>query len=472
MAKRVRTTRRLEVWLKDTSVALFVLNANRRLVFFNAGCQQLTGWTPPDVLGQVCEFVTEADSNSSAALLACLTPPSNVWQGETVTVPTSISHRERDPISSHIHFFPLTDVDRKVQAALGVIQAPTAIVPTAGVSISQRIHVELAALRASARQQIGEGLLIGRSPGMRRVLGQLRLAQQSSVPVLFLGEPGAGREQMGRLIHEAGDRGRTAFVPLDCRRLTAQHLESTFKRILESSQSDDLIPGTIYLNHVDALPRDLQRLVLSVIELKRPASPRVMAAALNPLDRLVESDEFLAELHFELTTIVISIPSLRSRPEDLEPLAQFFLEELNRGEPDQITGFHDDVWQQFRRYNWPGNIGELRAVVTEARSVCKGPEIEPIHLPFRFRTGVSGQTIGPSTRKRPEALDPLLLRVEREQIELALAEARHNKAKAAELLGITRPRLYRRMEVLGIIDNDSGEIEGPRPSVDRTDNSV
>ncbi len=472
MAKRVRTTRRLEVWLKDTSVALFVLNANRRLVFFNAGCQQLTGWTPPDVLGQVCEFVTEANSNSSAALLASLTPPSSVWLGETVTVPASITHRERDPIASHIHFFPLTDVDRKVQAALGVIQAPTAIAPSAGVPISQRLHIELAVLRASAQQQIGEGLLIGRSPGIRRVLGQLRLAQQSSVPVLFLGEAGSGREQMGRLIHEAGDRGRTAFVPLDCRRLTAQHLESTFKRILESSQSDDLIPGTIYLNHIDALPRDLQRLVLSVIELKRPTSPRVMGASLNPLDRLIESDEFLAELHYALTTIVISIPSLRSRPEDLEPLAQFFLEELNRGEPDQITGFRDDVWQQFRRYNWPGNIGELRAVVTEARSACNGHEIEPIHLPFRFRTGVSGQTIGPSTRQRSEALDPLLLRVEREQIELALAEARHNKAKAAELLGITRPRLYRRMEVLGIIDNDSGDIEEPRLSVDRTENNV
>jgi DNA-binding NtrC family response regulator len=466
MAKRVRTTRRLEVWLKDTSVALFVLNANRRLVFFNAGCQQLTGWTPPDVLGQVCEFVTEADSNSSAALLASLTPPSNVWQGETITVPASVSHRERDPVASHIHFFPLTDVDRKVQAALGIIQPPMANVPSAGVSISQRLHTELAALRASVRQQVGEGSLIGRSPGMQRVLGQLRLAQQSSVPVLFLGEVGTGREQMGRLIHDASDRGRTSFVPLDCRQLTSQHLESTFRRILESSHANDFQPGTIYLNHVDALPRDLQRLVLNVIELKRPASPRVMAAAQNPLDRLIESDEFLAELHFALTTIVISIPSLRSRPEDLEPIAQFFLEELNRGQPHQITGFHDDVWQQLRRYNWPGNVGELRAVVTEARTACSGPEIEPIHLPFRFRTGVSGQTIGPATRKRSEALDPLLLRVEREQIELALSEARHNKAKAAELLGITRPRLYRRMEVLGIIDNDSGSLDEPYQSAD------
>ncbi len=466
MAKRVRTTRRLEVWLKDTSVALFVLNANRRLVFFNEGCQQLTGWNASDLLGQVCEFVTESDSHSSAAILASLTPPSNVWQGETVDVPASVSHREHAPVNSHIHFFPLTDGERKVQATLGVIQPSSAVQQSAGVPVSQRLHVELAALRAAVRQQIGEGLLIGRSPGMQRVIGQLRLAQQSSVPVLFLGEVGTGREHMGRLIHAAGDRGRTAFVPLDCRRLTAQHLESTLKRILESSQSNDFQPGTVFLNHIDALPRDLQRLVLGAIELKSPTTPRIMAAALNPVDRLIESDEFLAELHFALTTIVISIPSLRSRPEDIEPLAQCFLEELNRGQPYQITGFHDEVWQQFRRYNWPGNVGELKAVVTEARSACTGSEIEPIHLPFRFRSGVSGQTIGPSTRKRSEPLDPLLLRVEREQIELALMEARHNKAKAAELLGITRPRLYRRMEVLGIIDNDAGEIDEPRPSID------
>ena len=335
MAKRVRTTRRLEVWLKDTSVALFVLNAHRRLVFFNAGCQQLTGWLAPDVLGQVCEFVSEADTNSAAALLASLTPPSSVWQGETITVPASVAHRERDPIGSHIHFFPLTDLDHKVQAALGVIQPPSAIVPSAGVPISQRLHVELAALRASVRQQLGEGKLIGRSPGLRRVFEQLQLAKQSSVPLLFLGEVGTGRQQMGRLIHDARDRARTAFVPLDCRRLTAQHLESTFKRILEPSQANDFQPGTIYLNHVDALPRDLQRLVLGMIELKRPTSPRVMAAAINPIDRLTESDEFLAELHYALTSIVISIPSLRSRIEDLEPLAQYFLEELNRGEPQQ-----------------------------------------------------------------------------------------------------------------------------------------
>jgi PAS domain-containing protein len=100
MTKRVRTTRRLEVWLKDTSVALFVLNAHRRLVFFNAGCEQLTGWTPPDVLGHVCEFVTEDDPFSSAALLASLAPPGSVWQGETIVVPARLARRLSDPLET------------------------------------------------------------------------------------------------------------------------------------------------------------------------------------------------------------------------------------------------------------------------------------------------------------------------------------------------------------------------------------
>ena len=162
----------------------------------------------------------------------------------------------------------------------------------------------------------------------------------------------------------------------------------------------------------------------------------------------------MRELFYALTSIVISVPLLRDRPEDLPLLAQFFLEESNRGAEHQVTGFHDDVLQKFLRYNWPGNVGELRAVVIESRSLCRGPTIELEHLPFRFRTGVSAQSIGPVIRRRAEALDPLLLRVEKEQIEMALAESHHNKARAAELLGITRPRLYRRMEILEIVDLD------------------
>ena len=92
-----------------------------------------------------------------------------------------------------------------------------------------------------------------------------------------------------------------------------------------------------------------------------------MAASLVPLERSVESGHFLRELFYALTPIVISVPLLRHRPEDLEPLAQYFLEESNRGAAHQISGFHDAVLQQFRRYNWPGNVAELRTKPDKTR---------------------------------------------------------------------------------------------------------
>lgn len=457
MTKRVRTTRRLEVWLKDTSVALFVLNAHRRLVFFNAGCEQLTGWTPSDVMGQVCEYLCEEDPFSTDALLASLAPPGQVWQGESLVVPARLARRESEPLDTVFHFFPLTDGGRKVQAALGIIQPATNPADLANVLPSLRLHTQLAALRYSLRQQFGESSVIGRSPSMRRVLDQLQMARKSSLPIAFVGDAGTGREHIARIIHSASERAGFSFVPLDCAQLTSEHLEATLKRLLAPHSTDELQPGTVYLNHVDELPRDLQRTVLELIESRNPKNVRVMAASLLPLERSVESGRFLRELYFSLTPIVISVPLLRNRLEDLEPLAQHFLEESNRGATHPVSGFHDAVFHQFRRYNWPGNVGELRSVVMESRLACAGSLIELDHLPFQFRAGVRGQTVGPASRPRAEPLDPLLLRVEREQIELALTEARHNKAKAAELLGITRPRLYRRMEVMGIIDRDQSD---------------
>ena len=181
---------------------------------------------------------------------------------------------------------------------------------------------------------------------------------------------------------------------------------------------------------------------------------RVLAGSSRPLGPLVEADLFSRELYFALTSLVVELPPLRERMEDLEPLTQHFVEEQNRNGPVQLGGLTDDVWRQFRRYNWPGNVAELRQVIAESRDACTGPMVRPEHLPFRFRTGVTAQTMEPAQRPKIMPLDQLLEQVEREQIEQALIECRDNKAKAAELLGITRPRLYRRMEVLGIVDPD------------------
>lgn len=461
MNKRVRTTRRLEVWLKDTSVALFVLNAHRRLVFFNAGCEELTGWTAPDLLGKKCDFTTTSDVATVESLLTNLAAPGDVWSGKSVTAPVYLSRRQGDPVSCFIHYYPLTDANQKVQATLAVIQQEIHPVQRDRIAAPLQLHAELAALRTALKQQFSEDLLIGRSSSMRKVFGQAKLAQSSIVPVHFVGEEGTGRESLARTIHYGGATERGLFVPLDCQKLPMNQLDYALRRSIEQSADSEDRPGVVYLRNVEALPRDLQRLLLDTIESKDSGRPRFMSASVRPLQLLVDADDFITDLYFALTGIEISVPPLRNRTEDLEPLAQFFVEELNRDSDKQLSGLHDEVLERFRRYNWPGNVRELRSVVSKAWDACTGTIIEIGDLPMGFRAGEGGQSIGPATRSKAVPLDPLLLKVEKEQIELALVEARHNKARAAELLGITRPRLYRRMEVLGIADQESETNNGP-----------
>ena len=109
----------------------------------------------------------------------------------------------------------------------------------------------------------------------------------------------------------------------------------------------------------------------------------------------------------------------------------------------------------FSRYNWPGNLDELRRVIQEASAVATDITVKVADLPFRFRTALQAQDAPPANVPRPLPLDKMLTQVESNAIQLALERSRYNKTKAADLLGINRARLYRRMEQLGIEDRES-----------------
>jgi DNA-binding NtrC family response regulator len=352
-----------------------------------------------------------------------------------------------------IHYFPLVDSEQVVKAMLGIIAQVPSAAPPQPIPATQRLHAELAVLRQSVRRAYGDGNLIGQSPAMRRAFEQVKTAQAATSPVLFVGETGTGRQHLARVIHYHGPHGKQIFVPLDCR--SSVDLEQTLARIREDHRADALRVGAVYFNNIDYASSLFQQDLLDWLTQEAASTPvRIFAGSTRPLKPLVDNDQFQRELYFALTSLVIEIPPLRERMDDLESVAQYFVEELNRDAESQVGGFADDVWRQFRRYNWPGNLTELRHVIAESRSQCSGPTIRPEHLPFRFRTGVTAQSMEPAQRPRIVPLDQLLEQVEREQIERAMVEARQNKARAAELLGITRPRLYRRMEQLGIFDPD------------------
>jgi DNA-binding NtrC family response regulator len=312
-------------------------------------------------------------------------------------------------------------------------------------------------LRAMLRKRYALETLIARGPAMQRVLRQVVAARDGREPLLLCGERGTGKEHVARLLHQGGPARNNAFVPLDCRRTEPIDLKLTLRRAFraeaESSGSQPLLrPGTVYLLHMESMPRDVQEALVELIGGEIPL--RLIAATERPPDALRAGDALIDDLYYRVTPLVIALPPLRRRREELPLLAQAMLEEQNRGAERQVGGFDEAVWTLFAEYNWPGNLDELASIVEAAAKTSSGPLVTPADLPFAFRTGFDAQSIGPPVTPEIRPLEPYLEQVERACIEEALAMARYNKSRAAELLGITRPRLYRRMETLGIEDRE------------------
>ncbi len=463
MAKRTRRTTRLESWLNTDATPVFLLSAARKVVFFNSGCERLTGWFSDEVVGQACDYNSNADPATVESLANSLCPPPEVFDGQPARVPAYFAHRDGSTVARLLRFFPLKDDAGRVESVLGLVTPIEQPAKLATESPARQLHAELAALRLSLRQKFGVNTIVCQSATMLRVLQQITLARSTTGAVHLQGERGTGKEHIARLIHYESERRGHSFVPLECAKLPALQLKQTLQRLLKSDRDDtppsgSLQPGTLYLADVDHLPRDLQAIVVATF--RPPGNTqnpvlRLMSSSTSDLRQAVDDDRLMHELFYLLTPLQIELPPLRHRADDLLPLAQSFLEQSNRGSEKQLAGFDDDVTARFQEYNWPGNVDELIAVVEESWAACDTSTIRISDLPFRFNMGFDAQAVGPVIRPKPRPLEPFLLEVEKQQIQAALQACRNNKTKAAKLLGITRPKLYRRMQVLGIEDLES-----------------
>lgn len=459
---------RLETWLRSATTPVFLVSATRRVLFFNAGCEQLTGWTSDDVVGEVAEFTSQAEPESLRTLVTALCPPPQALAGEEIDLPVYLPSKSGSQLAKLIRFIPVRSGNDRITSVLGIISPLPSPPPTQPLSLALKYHAELSALRWTLRQRYGLKTVIARSAAMRRVLDQLVVARSTNASVHFCGPRGSGKEHLARALHHEGETQHGSFVPLQCEQSPLMLIQ-TLQRLLHP-QADDvptgaLLPRTLFLIDVERLPRDLQERLLAEYcsndgEIaRRMPLPRLMSSSTERLKDAVDNERLLPDLFFLLTTMTIEVPSLRDRKEDLIPVAQAFLESQNRGADRQFGGFADSVWPQLREYSWPGNLDELALVVAEAREKCAGAVIGLPDLPLRFRAGLEAQAIGPPQTPRDELpippLEEHLQSIERELILRALRKAKRNKTLAAKLLGIPRPVLYRRMVALDIGDDDA-----------------
>ena len=448
---------RLETRLNTLETPVFLVDASRTILFFNRGCENILEWSAEEILGQTCDYAIDTDADECESVCNLLCPPPEVFRGTRTEVPRYLLSHTGKTIPCVIRFSPLLDEQQQTKLVLGIIDRIEEPHTLATSSPSQQLHTELAALRLSLRNRFRFSTIIAKNEAMQRVLRQLELAIKTTQPVHFWGETGTGKEHLARVVHFESEQRRKIFIPLNCADLPPRELKQTVKKIFERDfdESVPLEPGVLFLSQIEALTRDIQELILANYRsTAHTDNVRLMTASSFSLTDLLDQERLLPDFFYLITTMELRIPPLRERREDLDVLAQHFLENENRYQQKQVSGFAPGVLSLFQDYYWPANLDELTKIIQAAFQATSEPLITRESLPLQFKTGIDARSLGPALSPSVKPLEQTLRQVEAEQIIQALEISKNNRTDAARLLGLTRAKLYRRMESLDICLND------------------
>ena len=437
--------------LRHAREPVFLLDARRRLIYANPAWEELTGVPLAAALGAACDAHGPTTPPDLSGLLGSFCPPPEALAGRPAGGRTLILRADGERLWRRAEFWPFHNARGVLFCLMGLVR-PDDAPPQAPNAGSGKLRVELMEVRDRLLARHGSDALIGHGPAHRRLLEQLGAAAATDLPVLIAGEPGAGKHRAARAIHGRSPRAAAPLIPLDCAALPPAELErALFGPGLADASGPQLdLPAgsTLLLANVLDLTRDLQA------RLARSLGPdvRLIATTAGDPDLALREDRLRPDLYYALTGLVLSVPPLRDRPDELPALAQHFLERANLRGPRQRFGLSAEALAALLAYDWPGNLRELGRVIEEAHGAGADDLVARTDLPAAIRGHLASAYAPPPMPPPITPLDELLTQLERRLIEQALRRARQNKSRAAELLAISRPRLYRRIKELGLPD--------------------
>ncbi len=317
--------------------------------------------------------------------------------------------------------------------------------------------------RARIRSDRQKTLVPGQSPLLDRALQQARRVARTNATVLINGESGTGKELVARMIHTESLRVRGEFVAVNCAGLTESiieselfgHVKGAFTGAVRAKKGKFELAhgGTLFLDEIGEIPLNVQVKLLRVLQEREvepvggeetvPIDVRLICATHRDLDALVKAGRFREDLYYRIKVIVLRLPALRERPEDIPTLADHFRKLANDRNKRKVLGFTPAALERLQGYAWPGNVRELENVVEQAVVLCRGDTVEVGDLPEE----ITGDR-GPQDVLRIP-VGNTLADAERELILETLRKAGGNKTQAAKMLGIGVRTLYRKLEEYG-----------------------
>lgn len=326
---------------------------------------------------------------------------------------------------------------------------------------SKELVKEISYLRKELAKQYQFHDLISKSPKMQKIFEFARTVAKSNSNILILGESGTGKELLARAIHNESLRAAGPFVAVSCVALPETLLESELFGHEKGAFTDAVTQkkgkfelahgGTLFLDEIGDISPKLQLNLLRVLQEKeftrvggtKPirVDVRIIAATNRDLKKAVEEGKFRDDLYYRLNVISIQIPPLRERKEDIPLLVHRFIEKFNIELGKRVEKISEEALKTLMKYDWPGNVRELENVIERAMVITKGTLIKPEDIQISAE---------PSKEIRVEGEDRSLRAVERAHIQRVLEENDWNIQRSAQILGIDRVTLYKKIKKYGL----------------------
>jgi DNA-binding NtrC family response regulator len=333
-----------------------------------------------------------------------------------------------------------------------------------------KLKREVSQLKENERKNYPDIAIFGNSPKINNVKELIKVvARTPKTSILIQGESGTGKELVAKAIHNLSARAEKPLIAINCSAIPDNLMESelfgyekgsfTDAKAMKKGVFELALGGTLFLDEISSMKLSLQPKLLRVLETQTfrriggtadiKIDVRILAATNQDLKECVDNGAFREDLFYRLKVMVINLPLLRDRVEDILPMTKLFIEQNNKEFSKSIFSISKEAEQLLLNYDWPGNVRELKNVIERAAILCQDKIITEEHLPIELRSTPPEElkTITPHVVS-DEALS--LQDIERKHILEILEKFDGNKSKAARVLNISRSTLREKLKQYGI----------------------